>query len=255
MSNEQNEQRNELVPDSERGLITQSVGLAKRTLRLASAIYSKPAVEKAFAGESKRAIQIALERPKYWEYLLTAELLKSKLELSKSKFDSWQRGIIHTTPVMVSGQELITWIGAAHKSLRSMGEHLQSINKELNGSWGLPGESRDPLKIKDVVDKIVNSCDIPIRLLIELQSRTPPKPFHRIKEIMITLLVHIANEHIAEFERAADELSQPLVSNRTIKVSFHIPDEILQVFNTEMARLNQMALSRQIDPFSKPKGT
>ena len=251
MSEEEYANQNALVLSGERRPITQLSRLTKRGLGLATAIRSRPAVEKAFAGETERTIQIALERPRRWEYLLTAELLRSKVAQSRTKFDNWQRGMIHAAPIAVSGKELTEWIGVALEDVKSQLEQLTPVIKgELPSSWGPPGEPGDPVRIKNVVDKIISFPDNLVRLLIELQFRIPPEPFRKSKEIQIKMLTDLIKEHFAQFEHLAEEIEKPAQGIKKIVLSFQIPNETVQAFKAESSKLSRMAESFEVDPFS-----
>lgn len=252
MSDGQNTQHSELVIPEKHELVTSSAGLTKRALRLATTVYSRPEVEKAFAGETKRAIQIALERPRRWEYILTAELLTSRIARSRTILKNSRAGVIGVTSSRVSGAELTKWIGTVGKDLKINTQQWLNIGSELMTSWGSPGDAGDPLKIKDAVDKSISCCNNVICHLIELQSKIPPDTYRRLKELYSTWLANVADEYLAELEQMAIELERPSDTARTIRLSLKFSPESVDVLATEMSRLNQMALSRQIDPFSKP---
>lgn len=254
MSDEQNPQGNELVIREKYELITLSPGLTKRALRLAQAVYSKPDVEKSFVGETERAIQIALERPRRWENLLTAELLTSRIALSRTILKNSRAGVVSVTPSCISGAELTKWIGTVCKDLKINTQQWLNIGSELMASWGSLGDSGDPLKIKDVVDKGISRCNNVIHYLIELQSKIPPDPYCKLKELTITWLANVADEYLVEFERMVLELETPSEEARTIRLLLKFSPDSANACADEMSRLHQLALARQIDPFAKPKG-
>jgi hypothetical protein len=254
MSGGQNTRHSELVISEKHELVTSSAGLTKRALRLAATVYSRPEVEKAFAGETKRAIQIALERPRRWEYLLTAELLASRIAGRRTILKNSRAGGFSDTPIGVSGAELMRWIGTVNKDFMLHAQQWSTFGSELMASWGPPGDSGDPLKIKDVVDKGISWCDKVIHYLIELQSKIPPDPYRKLKELTITWVVDVADEYLAELERMVIELETPSEGARAIRLLLKFSPNSSNACADEMARLHQLVLVRQIDPFIKLKG-
>jgi hypothetical protein len=92
-----------------------------------------------------------------------------------------------------------------------------------------------------------------VRFLIELQSKVPPEPYRRLKELTITWLADVANEYFVEYERMAIELETPSEGARAIRLSLQSSPEAASACIAELSRLKQMIHLRQIDPFSKPQ--
>lgn len=161
---------------------------------------------KEYASESERAQQIALERPRFWEYLLTEELLRNKLGQIRRKYDEFRRGLLYRPSKKMRGGEYISWIQGKYTDLLSLINVVEkSFTEELVTAWGAPGEPGDPIEIKLAVDKIVGGCQGMLEWELDLKSVDPPSVFYRLKELMsgYTLI------YFDEVARMPEELSRP----------------------------------------------
>lgn len=173
---------------------------------------------KEFAGESERAQQIARERPKHWEYLLSEELLRSKLGQVRRRYKEFQRGLLYKPSKRMRGSEYFTWMGAKYRDLLSLIHLLEkAITQELIASWGAPGEPGDPIEIKLAIDKIINGCEGMLEWELDFKSVDPPDVFDRLRELMsgYTFI------YFDEVERIPEELSKPFKQPNP-KGVFHI---------------------------------
>ncbi len=161
---------------------------------------------KEYAGESERAQQIALERLTYWEYLLTEELLRSKLGQVRRKYNEFQRGLLYKPSRRMRGREYFAWIRAKYTDLLSLVHVIKTaFTEEIVASWGAPGEPGDPIEIKLAVDKLTNGCEGMLDWELDFKTVDPPEAFDRLKELMsgYTFI------YFDEVERIPEELSKP----------------------------------------------
>lgn len=162
---------------------------------------------KEFANETPRVQQIALDRPKFWEYLLTEELLRSKLAKVRRDFNDLQRGLIYRKSVPMKGQELVAWISSKCHDLVSLAQLINlAVTEELSSSWGPPGQPGKALEILRAVDKVIVACNELLNWEIDLRSIVPPEPFVTLVERMKGW----TQELLVELEKLPDELVKPL---------------------------------------------
>jgi hypothetical protein len=109
-----------------------------------------------FEHESPRAKQIVMERPKYWEFLLQEELLRTKFEKIKKTYDDLERGIAIRKSRRMGTMEFVMWVQD------SMTDWINIINSfaillsdELQKSVGPPGVPGNPVDIQATIDKII----------------------------------------------------------------------------------------------------
>lgn len=140
---------------------------------------------KEFLDESKRAQQIALERPRFWEYLLTEELLSSNIADIYRKFDQLKRGLIFRQSRKLRGQEFIDWASLKFDDIVSIVEMIKvAITEEIPIAWGKPGQPGNQIEIKRAIGKIKEGFNELFELEAELLYLKPPQPFIRLKQIL-----------------------------------------------------------------------
>jgi hypothetical protein len=142
-------------------------------------------VRKEFENETEYALQIVLRRPEFWEYLLTAELLRFKVSRVRRDFTDLERGLIYKRTVKMNGADFINWASSKCDDLSSLIKLLNTaISEEIPESWGEPGEAGDPLKIKRSVDKVISACDELLEWESDLRSVDVPVSFLKLKQMM-----------------------------------------------------------------------
>src|SRR6266540_7218738 len=66
-------------------------------------------LRKEFESETDNARRIAFEKPRFWEYLLTAELLKTRSQIIKREFYELDRGVLFRRSKRLDGMEFAKW--------------------------------------------------------------------------------------------------------------------------------------------------
>lgn len=187
-------------------------------------------LEQAFESETKRALEIAQERPLGWERLLAVELLKAKLAPIRLRFDDIQKGTSHIT-TSVSGIEFISWIKSTIQSIQAVNQRLLVTVPELGTSCGSPEKSGEPVMIKRATDGTASCCNDLLRLLEDLHSQVPPLKFAFIaviKEQMNLVISNFLSGCISEFERFAEELNR---RETRIKLNVSLHEIIIQMIS------------------------
>lgn len=178
-----------------------------------------------FKDETPRAQMIALDRPRFWEYLLTEELLKSKLSKIKRDFNDLERGLIFKRAVPMKGRDFLAWAGARCNDLGALVKLIKvSVEEELPRSWGPPGNPGDAVKILYAVKKIAHACNELLDWEADLRSIIPPQAFLALKERMKGW----TSQLLAEMERLVEELGKPFrqpnpQGTYTIELVFEAP--------------------------------
>ena len=195
---------------------------------------------KEFVNESKRAQQIALEKPKFWEFLLTGELLNSKMAEINKSFEQLRRGLIFRKSRKLRGQEFLDWAVSKFEDMLVIRELIKvSITKEFYRSWGEPGVPGDQIEIKHTVDKIIEACNELFEMEAEVHFIKPPQSFIKLKQ----LLEGCSSQLIAQINYLKDEMmrifQQPTVDGEyKIKLVFEdLPN--IDALMEEIDRLNK----------------
>jgi hypothetical protein len=197
---------------------------------------------KEFLDETPRAQQLALERPKYWEHLLTVELLKSKLGRARQRNNDLERGLIYQKSVKMKGEEYIRWFQSKFNDIEAIMHIITTSGEtEIPASWGPPGKAGDPLEIQRAADILTSACNGLVDWEIEVGTVHPPEAFGRLKSLMQGLTSQI----LSEVERFADELGKvfelpnPEEGEHPINLKFDFPENKIQEITNEAARLRR----------------
>jgi hypothetical protein len=142
-------------------------------------------LRKAFENETERALHLVLNQPDFWEYLLTADLLQSKVAQVRRGFADLERGLIYKRAVKINGIEFPNWASARCDDLVSLiGLLKTAATEEIPASWGEPGEPGDPLEIKRAVDKVASACYELLEWETDFRTVIPPDPLLPLRQMM-----------------------------------------------------------------------
>lgn len=148
-------------------------------------LLKKKGFMKHFENETEYTQKLVLEHEDYWEYLLTAELLKTRLEPIRQRFADLDKGLLYKRTIRMKGEEYISWISSRCDDLLSMITAINTVfDEKIPEAWGPPGEPGDALKIKRVADNIAIVSEDLLEWEIEVKFTTPPEAFSRVKELV-----------------------------------------------------------------------
>jgi hypothetical protein len=196
---------------------------------------------KEFANETYRAQRLALERPPFWEYLLTIELLRSKFAAVRRSYSDLEKGFIFRKSKVVSGQEFYNLLKGKMRDLELLLPAFDAIlNNEIPASWGAPGEAGDALEIKHAVDILISACNELVEWEIDLQSIQSSEAFVTLLSLMQGLMATLLDE----VERLIEELSKPFeqpnpAGEYEINLVLKFPENRFEQMNAEIRRLGK----------------
>jgi hypothetical protein len=196
---------------------------------------------KDFAEETPRAQYLALEKPRFWEYLLTIELLKSKLARVRRNYNDVERGLAFRKSRIMSAPDFGNFVQAKMSDIESvLPAFTVALEEEIPASWGAPGEAGNVLEIKRAVDRLISACNELVEWEGDLVSVRPPEIF----ESVATLLRGLTGQLLSEIERFADELSKPFeqpnpAGEYNITLKFIFPEERMNQITTETRRIRE----------------
>jgi hypothetical protein len=170
------------------------------------------------ASESPEAQRLARERPRYWEFLFTAELLKTKLAEVRGQFERQKMGVAHLPLRCISGAEFHSWVAVKIKDLVSLADGLATQLGVVQASWGPPGQPGDVQKIQQSVNDFVHLCGHLVEWEKDVQATTPPEEIQRLKNTMRGW----AEGFLQEMERLPDELLRPFEGGAQPKAKVRI---------------------------------
>lgn len=195
----------------------------------------------AFAKESEEARKLALERGDLWEFALTEELLRSKLEALESEYARFDQTLLSVPKKAFSGPDFVPWLGQKINEIAPVVDQMAKCFKEdVRGSWGKPGESGDPLQILRAVNTLMGYCRGFLNWEIEVCSAEPPVTMRPLRDTLRGMTGSI----IGDVKRGTDELARAIADVRggskefRARLDFSSSPQLAR-FNAEMDRINK----------------
>ncbi len=190
-----------------------------------------------FSTESIRARQIAIDKPNYWEYFLTDELLRTNLKSIKEDFNDFHNGLFFRKYQLVSEE---SFLKTKFGSLNDFIIYFEKAGKKLEKSWGELGVAGDPIKIKKAVEIFIIGCKHLFEWEVDLKFDIPPTGYENLK----TLFQGCAYELFEQVEVFPNKLMEPFKEPNpkgeyTIYIKFNPPSRIDEI-NREIDRLKNI---------------
>jgi hypothetical protein len=192
-----------------------------------------------FANETARAQALAIERPPFWEYLLTVELLKTKLSSVRRRYDEVHSGLTFSRSRIIAGREFLKLVEERMNDLMILVELLTSITqREIPASWGPSGVPGDPLEIKRATDRLIDACNELVEWESDIMRVRPPSAWETIQQ----LLKGYTGNLLSEIERFPVELGKPFETENpcgeyNVNLVFDIGGERVEQLSVEIRRL------------------
>ena len=179
---------------------------------------------------SEKAEKLAREKPKYWEYLLTAELLSVQLAKVRYRADRIRAGQKHVKPKPVSGMEFasqmqanfsetINWVAACEPQLPNIIE-----------AWGPPGQPGDAHRIRQGVAEMIELCDHLVRWEEDLVALSPPQGLLRLKSTMRGWTESL----LRDLESFPHKILEPFENGAELTGEYHIELKFKSPFSAAM---------------------
>lgn len=159
-----------------------------------------------FKEETDKAKKLAFEQADHWEYLLTAELLKSRMNVIGEELDEIRDGRKFKKSKGLTALEFVDWSPLMLNDLMALGSQLTKvINQDFKVMWGEPGEPGNPIMIKKISDKLFSMCRNLLEWELEFRSTIVPDSLMPLKE----MLAGWASHYILAIENIPDKLLKP----------------------------------------------
>lgn len=194
-----------------------------------------------FDNESIVAKTLVVEKPEFWEYLLTIELLKNKLESVNRSHKELLQDVIIQRKKSVDRGVFLNFVKDSFATLTALGSQFVKCLQELTSSFGKPGVPGNSLEIKNAVDRIIQLCNELLAWHYDLNSLEPEGKYMEAKEFMKSW----SNIFIEEINKITPSLSNLVNAARSgtldsskqkIELVLGAPqgiEEILDCFNQD----------------------
>ncbi|MBX7210407.1 MAG: DUF4062 domain-containing protein [Verrucomicrobiaceae bacterium] len=193
-----------------------------------------------FGSESREAERIAREKPKYWEFFLIAELVRTKLKSVRLRYDRLAGGFVHIRGERMRGKQFIEDIQDLFADVLAIAEAMRKqFAISLQESMGPLGKPGNASEIKTAVDGLIDLFNNLIDCEERLHAMRPPE----IMEAARDALKGIAEVPLKEFEQFPEQFLKPFENGNDptgvlkLTVTFGEPD--FERFKMEMEKLNR----------------
>lgn len=135
--------------------------------------------------ESDSAKKIALEKKKYWEIHLAAELLDNRLKEINRSYKDLESGLVYTRAMSIDNYECMIWVKDSIDDILRLIKIFKLVcEKELIKAFGGPGLNGNVFEIKNAIDKIHSVSKELLAWEYRLQSIVAPNEFAKILDYM-----------------------------------------------------------------------
>jgi Predicted nucleotide-binding protein containing TIR-like domain len=185
------------------------------------------------ANENDIVKKIAIEKPEFWEYFLSSELLKSRLKEINSSYLELEKGLVFQKNRSLEFEEYLKWARNLWNDIIRLMEIMEKLFMvELINSYGEPGEAGSVIEIKSVVDRITSICKEFLAWEYDVQGVVAPEEFKEVAEIMKGWTKPLFDE-INKFPELIEQSFNPenLAKNNEVKIKlkFDAPPNVERI--------------------------
>lgn len=129
--------------------------------------------------------QIIIDKPDFWEYKLTAELLRHWLEPIKFRWEALEAGLYAPPTRVVTRNHYFMWHSSQMDTLNGqVGALTKLFNGEIQRAWGPPGEPGSERAIYRTCSLIVEVCQRLVEWEEGVQFVKVPDTFEEVWKLL-----------------------------------------------------------------------
>lgn len=166
----------------------------------------------AYRNESWQIKQMVLEKPDYWHFLLTEELLRNRIRRLRSTISDLENGALIRKHQNLSGREFRVWVRSKFQELEAAINLIsRCINHELPDAWQVASvEPCDPMPILQAVDRLNAACNALTEWEADIFAVHPPDDLEPLR----VALLGSTKETLDEIEKLPDHLAAAVRKGR-----------------------------------------
>jgi len=191
---------------------------------------------RVFKAESPAALQLALDEPEHWQYLLSSELTRDKLRHIGRQLAELRDGFVYVPTKVVTLPDLATWLKERLNELRSLMNVLGKIvDEKLGAMWGQADGVGAADEILHTANLLSDACQGLLRWEQQVAGALFPDDFEEMRPLMQGW----TSGFFREMERIPAETSKIIGAGirgqYRITIAFVLP-ETIKTFQTELDR-------------------
>ncbi len=137
-----------------------------------------------FQIESLEAKRLVIEKPNYWEFLLTLEVLKPKVENLKIKINELEKDLHFSDPKLMKLTDFLDWMQEKSSYFIQLLDLFKRHCQSMKNAWGEPGKSGDEVMIRKVVVNMVECSLKALDMEKEIKGIIIPKDIEDLKDLL-----------------------------------------------------------------------
>lgn len=190
---------------------------------------------RVFGQESPAALQLALDKPEYWQYLLSAELTRDRLRPIRRRWSEVTGGLLHVPARALDLQGFLAWMKERTHDLLSLMDVLAKIvTRDLTQSWSIENSQDAPDQILHSAELLSEACEG----LVQWEREVAGALFPQGLEDLALSMKGWTSGFFQEIEKIPGEVSRIIQARipgqYEVKISFTIP-ESMEAFTREVS--------------------
>lgn len=190
--------------------------------------------------------RIVTDKPKHWEYRLTAELMRFLNKPLFRKLRDLHGNLYLKTQSHVEDEEVFNWIQLRLKEALNLIEPIAKLMDELNKSWGESGQAGEVndihhtcILIRNYIDQVINYEELLRFTYVSEKVEGLKQPLHDLISTQIMKIEKIPQkleENISLISSGTDSANQkPLVISEAL--TFKLPENWVSDFNYTLRKI------------------
>jgi hypothetical protein len=199
-----------------------------------------------FSDSSYLAQQIVVDKPRFWEYKLATELLRTNLKPSVVRWNALKRGLYVRTTTTISLADVSSWLAARFNETGKLAVAFGELTtNELPKAFGEPGEAGEPSEILRACALIVDCATRAIEWEEVIHFAIVPTEFEAVRALLPGLAGQIVDQFARiPIETAAIFEGDPTPGERHISLKVGIPEGWMERYHAELDRAVRLSTTR-----------
>jgi hypothetical protein len=193
------------------------------------------------------AEQIVRDRPTYWEFMLTAELLDFHLKPVLRSARDLQLGLVAKPKKLLPYDDFLRWLCSKPHDLMLFASVMTGLLQELQIAWGKPGEPGDAEQIAHVTDLFGRAAQHLIDCAEEVKFTDVPDGFQGVSECIVEGALHPIKKlpELTVFIRSIFQTSTTPGGEHNFVVTIDLPEGWEDRFERELANGSAALIARR----------
>lgn len=136
------------------------------------------------SNEVESVKKIVLEKPKGWEFLFIAALMRDRLIYLNKAYDELAANLYIQRAKRYSGSAFFEWYQDSLNNFEHLIPIFSNVISELDKSSGPPGVAGKTIEMKNAVDRVIQLCKELLNWEYELNTIYPPEELLPVKELL-----------------------------------------------------------------------